>query len=468
MAGAVAVPKEDRWHRGRIPLLGGVAIVGAVLTVAVLLPPLPTQAWTLLGGAAALAVVGLIDDLRPLPPQAKFLLQLVITSVLVAAGLRLTRTGYSAVDQIITLVWLVGVSNAFNLLDNMDGLAAGIGLIAAAFRCYFFLVDGNIEGAVAGRGAGRGAGRLPALQLPTGLGLHGRHRQSLHRPDGRRAQRDGRLALQPRHRRGPAAAGAAPARAALRHGLRDRRPHHGRTLGGAGRARSHVAPAGGAGDVGAGRGAGAVCHGAGLRRRRRAVVPLRAAVHRDAGRPAGRRPRRARRQARPPARVSGAQHQLRHGPGARRLQVQEAGRHGGDRRRPGRDRLLLGLRAALRGRARRQPADVCQLAADRPALPRADARRLQDLPGLVAARRAARSAEPARRRHRRGRAVGAGGARLVPLRELFARRLRDPLAAPGHLPDRQPGAVPRPGRALPRRVAQRPARRSSTGPARAA
>ena len=161
MTGAVAVPKEDRWHRGRIPLLGGVAIVGAVLTVAVLLPPLPTQAWMLLGGAAALAVVGLIDDLRPLPPQAKFLLQLVITSVLVAAGLRLTRTGYSAVDQILTLVWLVGVSNAFNLLDNMDGLAAGIGLIAAAFRCYFFLVDGNIEGAgLAGALAGALAGFL--------------------------------------------------------------------------------------------------------------------------------------------------------------------------------------------------------------------------------------------------------------------------------------------------------------------
>jgi UDP-GlcNAc:undecaprenyl-phosphate GlcNAc-1-phosphate transferase len=161
MAGAVAVPKEDRWHRGRIPLLGGVAIVGAVLLVAVLLPPLPAQAWTLVGGAAVLALAGLIDDLRPLNPQAKFLVQLVITSVLVAAGLQLSVTGVSAIDQIITLVWLVGVSNAFNLLDNMDGLAAGIGLIAAAFRCYFFLLDGNLAGAwLAGALAGALAGFL--------------------------------------------------------------------------------------------------------------------------------------------------------------------------------------------------------------------------------------------------------------------------------------------------------------------
>ncbi len=160
-AGVVAVPKEDRWHRGRIPLLGGVAIVGAVLIVAALLPPLPAQAWTLVGGAAVLALAGLVDDLRPLKPQAKFLIQLVITSVLVTAGLQLTVTGYSAIDQIITLVWLVGVANAFNLLDNMDGLAAGIGLIAAAFRCYFFLLDGNLAGAwLAGALAGALAGFL--------------------------------------------------------------------------------------------------------------------------------------------------------------------------------------------------------------------------------------------------------------------------------------------------------------------
>ena len=161
MAGVVAVPKEDRWHRGRIPLLGGVAIVGAVLVVAALLPPLPRQAWTLLGGATVLSLAGLIDDLRPLNPQAKFLIQLVITSVLVTAGLQLSITGYAAVDQLITLVWLVGVSNAFNLLDNMDGLAAGIGLIAAAFRCYFFLQDGNLAGAwLAGALAGALAGFL--------------------------------------------------------------------------------------------------------------------------------------------------------------------------------------------------------------------------------------------------------------------------------------------------------------------
>ncbi len=147
MVGAVATPKEDRWHRGTVPLLGGIAIVGAVLICAVMLPPLSGRAWTLLGGASFLAAAGLVDDLRPLGPQVKFLIQLVAASTLVVAGVRLDVTRVAALDQLITVVWLVGLTNAFNLLDNMDGLAAGIGVIAAGFRCYFFLIDGNAEGA---------------------------------------------------------------------------------------------------------------------------------------------------------------------------------------------------------------------------------------------------------------------------------------------------------------------------------
>ncbi|HUU36008.1 MAG TPA: MraY family glycosyltransferase, partial [Vicinamibacterales bacterium] len=148
MVGAVATPKEDRWHRGTIPLMGGLAIAGAVLVVMPLLPALSWSAWMLVLGATVLAGVGLLDDFRPLRPQVKFLAQLVITAMVVAGGVRLTMTGVSAIDQLVTLAWLIGVTNAFNLLDNMDGLSAGIGFIAVGFRCYFFLVDGNMEGAL--------------------------------------------------------------------------------------------------------------------------------------------------------------------------------------------------------------------------------------------------------------------------------------------------------------------------------
>ncbi len=161
LVGAVARPKEDRWHRGTVPLLGGVAIAGAVLVVAALLPSLSWSGLSLVMGAGCLALVGLFDDFRPLRPQIKFLLQVIVTAVVVAGGVHLAVTGVPAVDQLVTVVWLVAVTNAFNLLDNMDGLAAGIGLIAAGFRAYFFFVDGNLEGAMlAGTLAGALAGFL--------------------------------------------------------------------------------------------------------------------------------------------------------------------------------------------------------------------------------------------------------------------------------------------------------------------
>jgi UDP-GlcNAc:undecaprenyl-phosphate GlcNAc-1-phosphate transferase len=143
-----AVPKADRWHRSRIPLLGGVAITGAVLLAAAVVPGLSGQAWRLIAAAVVLAVVGLIDDVRPIRPQTKLVAQLVVASALAGSGLTLGLTRVMALDQLITVVWLVGLSNAFNLLDNMDGLAAGVGFIASAFRLSFFLQDGNLEGAI--------------------------------------------------------------------------------------------------------------------------------------------------------------------------------------------------------------------------------------------------------------------------------------------------------------------------------
>jgi UDP-GlcNAc:undecaprenyl-phosphate/decaprenyl-phosphate GlcNAc-1-phosphate transferase len=95
------------------------------------------------------ALVGLIDDARTLRPQTKLIAQIAIAGLFVALGLRLRLTGIEVFDMLITIGWVVGISNAFNLLDNMDGLAAGIAAIAMLFRTAFFLTDGYLEGAVA-------------------------------------------------------------------------------------------------------------------------------------------------------------------------------------------------------------------------------------------------------------------------------------------------------------------------------
>jgi UDP-GlcNAc:undecaprenyl-phosphate/decaprenyl-phosphate GlcNAc-1-phosphate transferase len=145
-SGAVAVPKADRWHRTSIPLMGGVAIVLAVVVSVIVGQPSSMPVWVLLACATGLSVVGFVDDVRVLKPQTKLFLQIFAAGVMTVVGLQFQFTGVIVLDMLITLVWLVGITNALNLLDNMDGLAAGIAAIVAAFRLLFFIADGSAEG----------------------------------------------------------------------------------------------------------------------------------------------------------------------------------------------------------------------------------------------------------------------------------------------------------------------------------
>ena len=145
--GLVVAPRADRWHRRPVALLGGVAIMLGVL---------PALAWT--GGlrgrlaeltllALAMGAVGLLDDIRPLRPQVKLVAQIVLAGLLVERDFVLRLTGVPVLDVVLTLVWVVGVTNAFNLLDNMDGLAAGMAVIAGGFRFALFRLDGDVGAA---------------------------------------------------------------------------------------------------------------------------------------------------------------------------------------------------------------------------------------------------------------------------------------------------------------------------------
>jgi UDP-GlcNAc:undecaprenyl-phosphate GlcNAc-1-phosphate transferase len=145
--GAVAMPKADRWHRTRIPLMGGLAIAGAVVAGAAVVPIRDPGMLLLLGGGLTMLAVGALDDARPLKPQSKLVAQIVVAAALAGLGLQLRLTAYPPLDVVVTIVWIVGITNAINLLDNMDGLAAGIAAIMAAFRVAFYLLDGNTEGA---------------------------------------------------------------------------------------------------------------------------------------------------------------------------------------------------------------------------------------------------------------------------------------------------------------------------------
>jgi UDP-GlcNAc:undecaprenyl-phosphate/decaprenyl-phosphate GlcNAc-1-phosphate transferase len=144
--GLVARPTADRWHRTVIPMMGGVAIVLGTVLPTLVAASSNRNLVVLTVTALAMAVVGFVDDVRRLNAQAKLLAQIVLSAVLLLFGLELQLTGLRLVDVFITLFWLVGITNAFNLLDNMDGLAATIAIVVASFRLLFAYSDGDTAG----------------------------------------------------------------------------------------------------------------------------------------------------------------------------------------------------------------------------------------------------------------------------------------------------------------------------------
>lgn len=128
-----------------IPSFGGLAI----LTAAILFFPssLPTG---LIVGAAGMALVGFLDDLRALSPYRKLILQATVIAVALSLGLRARVFGFDMADALLTGVWLLLICNAFNVLDMMDGLAAGVGVIASLCLAILSLVAGQSEMSLVG------------------------------------------------------------------------------------------------------------------------------------------------------------------------------------------------------------------------------------------------------------------------------------------------------------------------------
>ncbi len=159
--GRVSLASPDRWHARPTPNVGGIAIfVGFAVAVVVetlltsgdlsirevserAVIPL-THRDGLLLAAVMIFALGLVDDLVQLRPTTKLVGQLVAASVLLMSGIGVWLTGFYIVDVMVSLFWFIGITNALNLLDNMDGLAGGVGAIAASFMGVNFLLAGDV------------------------------------------------------------------------------------------------------------------------------------------------------------------------------------------------------------------------------------------------------------------------------------------------------------------------------------
>ena len=147
-AGLVDPCGERKVHVNPVPRIGGVAIVLSVAVSMTAIIGLFGQhvlaanargLATVIGGALAVHLVGLVDDVRPMHARWKFLAQVVIALGVYLVGLRVTTLSLpfagivnlgSAIGMVFTIAWFVGITNAFNLIDGLDGLAAGAALFA--------------------------------------------------------------------------------------------------------------------------------------------------------------------------------------------------------------------------------------------------------------------------------------------------------------------------------------------------
>ncbi len=143
--GFVAKPKSDRWHKRPTAMMGGVAIFAATLLGYTIFVPKTPESLIVIGASSFLFLVGLLDDVLNIKPYQKLVGQLIGAVMIVGLGPRLPLTGYEIVDIWITVFWLIGITNAINLLDNMDGLAAGISAIAAISLAVGFALNGQVN-----------------------------------------------------------------------------------------------------------------------------------------------------------------------------------------------------------------------------------------------------------------------------------------------------------------------------------
>jgi UDP-GlcNAc:undecaprenyl-phosphate GlcNAc-1-phosphate transferase len=127
-----------------VPYLGGLAIYLAFLVSLALTFEFRQDVLGIVLAGTLVVMLGLIDDFGVLSPGTKLLGQLLAVFVLIKSGIRVEIAALPDwLALVLTVIWMLGIINAFNLLDIMDGLAAGVGLVSAAFLLVVALLNGD-------------------------------------------------------------------------------------------------------------------------------------------------------------------------------------------------------------------------------------------------------------------------------------------------------------------------------------
>lgn len=137
--GALDAPDDRKVHTRPIPRMGGLAIYAAFVLAVLASMYISREIMGLLVGGTVILIVGIIDDLKPLPARVKLLGQIVAAAVLVMFDIRIEWLTNPFGEMLyveyfsipLTILWVVGLTNTVNLIDGLDGLAAGVSTIAS-------------------------------------------------------------------------------------------------------------------------------------------------------------------------------------------------------------------------------------------------------------------------------------------------------------------------------------------------
>lgn len=144
--GVTAAPNKRNIHSGHMPLMGGMAIyIAFVLSVLLFSPPFYlVELGAIVAGATLLAWIGYLDDRKDLSPRLRLVVMTFAALVVALAGVQIRLFGNPLIDIPLTLFWIVALINAVNMIDNMDGLAAGISAITSGFFLFIAVSQGQI------------------------------------------------------------------------------------------------------------------------------------------------------------------------------------------------------------------------------------------------------------------------------------------------------------------------------------
>jgi UDP-GlcNAc:undecaprenyl-phosphate GlcNAc-1-phosphate transferase len=181
-------PRGYRKHAGATPLLGGAAVLVGFLAAAIAVGATSGRLLVPIGCALSLWLIGTIDDRVTIAPIWRLLAETIAAVAVVVVGLGWKTSGGGAIDLVLSVIWVVGLVNAFNLMDNLDGACSAVGCVSAVGIGILAAIHG--QAVLAGLAFGL-AGGVPAVE-PGGPreGLPRRRRKHADRLSRRRAGDD--------------------------------------------------------------------------------------------------------------------------------------------------------------------------------------------------------------------------------------------------------------------------------------